>query len=141
MTNDMRTRISTLWVVVMFNMVFADVLTMSIPEFLQDLIDGTTDVRITEELMLVSAVIIEIPIAMIFLSRVLRGTASRWTNTVAALITAAFIVGGAEFAPHYYFLGAVQLVCLSAVVWSAWQRPNAVETSTPARTDWSTPVS
>jgi len=86
MTNEMKTKISTLWVVVMFNMLFADVLPMQIPEFLQELIQGTTDVKITEEMMLLSAVL---------------------------------IVGGAEFALHYYFFAVVQLVCLSAIVWSA----------------------
>lgn len=141
MTNDMKTRISTLWVVVMFNMLYADVLTMQIPEFLQELIDGTTDVKITEEVMLLSAVLIEIPIAMIFLSRVLGDTANRRTNVAAAIATTVFIVGGAEFALHYYFFAVAQLVCLALIVRTVRQRPNPLGTATPVAAESSTPAS
>lgn len=65
----------------MFNMLFADVLTLYIPEFAKGIVAGTTPVEITEELMLAMAVFIEIPIAMIFFSRVLDNTANRRANT------------------------------------------------------------
>ena len=41
---DMGTRISTLWVVVMFNMVFADILTFITPGALQELWAGQAGV-------------------------------------------------------------------------------------------------
>ena len=141
MANDMRTRISTLWVVVMFSMVFADILTGSIPEIARQLVEGNTDVEITEELMLVAAVFILIPIAMIYLSRVLGDTANRWTNTLAALITAAFIAVGAEFVLHYYFFAVVQFACLSLIVRCVWRHTAAADTATPTRSERSTPAS
>lgn len=122
MKQEVKERISTLWIVVMFNMVFADVLTMQIPEFARELADGTTDVEITEGMMLASAVLIAIPIAMIFFARVLGDTANRWTNTAASIITAVFIVGGAEFVAHYYFFAVVELVCLLLIVRFVWHR-------------------
>ena len=69
---DLKVILSTLWLVVMFNMIFADILTLYIPEFLNEIVTGSTPVRITQELMLGMAVIIEIPIVMIFLSRALK---------------------------------------------------------------------
>jgi hypothetical protein len=122
MKPKVKEKISTLWIVVMFNMVFADVLTMQIPEFARELVDGTTDVKITEGMMLASAVFIVIPIAMIFFSRVLGDTANRRANTAASIITAVFIVGGAEFVAHYYFFAVVELVCLSLIVRYVWHR-------------------
>src|SRR5665647_3892515 len=74
---DMGTRLSTLWVVVMFNMVFADILTFIKPGALQDLWAGQAGVHITPGLLLVFAILIEIPIAMIFASRVLKPGPSR----------------------------------------------------------------
>ncbi len=127
-----REKISTLWIVVMFYMLYADVLTMSIPEFAQQLVEGTTDVKITEGLMLVAAVVIAIPIAMIFLSRILPHTANRWANVAAAAITAMFIVGGAEFVAHYYFFAILELAVLALIVRYAWPRPpvEAIPTET-----------
>ncbi len=114
--------ISTLWIVVMFNMVFADVLTMQIPEFAKELVDGTADVEITEPMMLASAVLIVIPISMIFFSRVLGDTANRRANIGASIVTALFVVLGAEFVAHYYFFAAVELVCLALIVRYVWNR-------------------
>jgi Sec-independent protein secretion pathway component TatC len=121
-TKDLRARISTLWIVVMFNMLFADVLTLFIPKSLQDILSGSTPINITPGLMLVMAVIIEIPIAMIFLSRVLKRRANRWANIVAGVITIAFVVGMGSLTPHYVFLAAAEVVSLLAIMWLAWKR-------------------
>ena len=66
---DIGTRISTLWVVVMFTMVFADILTFIKPGALQELWAGQAGVHITPGLLLVFAILTEIPIAMIVVSR------------------------------------------------------------------------
>lgn len=84
MSDDMRARLSTLWVVVMFNMVFADILTFITPGALETLWAGQAGVQITDGLLLAFAILLEIPIAMIFLSRILRSEANRWANTAAA---------------------------------------------------------
>ncbi len=63
--NDMGTRISTLWIVVMFNIAFADIVGFIQPGALQG-VSGPGGVQITQGLLLVFAVLLEIPIAMIF---------------------------------------------------------------------------
>jgi Sec-independent protein secretion pathway component TatC len=120
--NDLGTRLSTLWVVVMFNMVFADILTFIDPGALQELWAGQAGVQITSGLLLGFAVLLEIPIAMIFVSRVLRPVINRWANTIAAAITTAFVVGGGSLAPHYVFFAAVEVACMALIVWSVWSR-------------------
>jgi Sec-independent protein secretion pathway component TatC len=119
---DMGTRISTLWVVVMFNMVFADILTFITPGKLQALWAGQAGVHITPGLLLVFALLIEIPIAMIFASRILKPGANRWANTVAAVITTAFVVGGGSLTLNYVFFAGVEVACMALIVRSVWMR-------------------
>jgi hypothetical protein len=121
-TKDLRAWISTLWIVVMFNMLFADVLTLFIPKSLQDILSGSTAIKITPGMMLVMALIIEIPIAMIFLSRVLKRRANRWANIAAGVTTIAFVLGMGSLTPHYVFLAAAECVSLLAIMWLAWKR-------------------
>ncbi|HEX5643439.1 MAG TPA: DUF6326 family protein [Thermoleophilia bacterium] len=118
--NDLGTRISTLWIVVMFNMVFADILTFIKPGALQELWAGQAGVQITTGVLLGFAILIEIPIAMIFVSRVLKPRANRWANTVAAVITTAFVVGGGSLTAHYVFFASVEVACMALIVWSVW---------------------
>jgi Sec-independent protein secretion pathway component TatC len=123
--NDMGTRLSTLWVVVMFNMVFADILTFIKPGALQELWAGQAGVHVTPGLLLVFAILLEIPIAMIFVSRILKRGPSRWANTAAAVITTAFVVGGGSLDLHYLFFATVEIACMALIVWSVWTRRNS----------------
>jgi len=115
-------RLSTLWVVVMFNMVFADILTFITPGKLQALWAGQAGVHITPGLLLMFAILIEIPIAMIFASRILKRGPNRWANTAAAVGTTAFVVGGGSLDLHYLFFATVEIACMALIVWSVWTR-------------------
>ena len=120
--DDNRTRLSTLWVVVMFNMVFADILSFIKPGALQELWAGQAGVQVTQGLLLVFAVLLEIPIAMIFVSRILKQEANRWANTAAAVITTLFVVGGGSMDLHYVFFATIEVACMALIVWSVWIR-------------------
>jgi Sec-independent protein secretion pathway component TatC len=121
--SNIGTRISTLWIVIMFTMVYADILSFITPGELQKLWDGSAGVNLTPGLLLVFAILLEIPVVMIFLSRVLKPTANRWANTVAVAITVVYVVGGGSFnLPHYVFFAAVEIVCMAFIVWSVWAR-------------------
>jgi len=114
---DTKVKLSTLWIVVMFNMVFADILSFMLPNFLQRLMSGNAEnIQITEELLLIFAVALEIPIAMIFLSRVLPYKVNQRVNSVAALFTVLFIVGGGSLAYHYLFFATIEIVCLLSIL-------------------------
>lgn len=119
------TRISTLWVVVMFNMVFADILGMMMPGVLTAMSTGQVGVPVTQGLLLMFAILLEIPIAMIFLSRILKPRPNRWANTVAAVITTLFVVGGGSPYLHYYFFAAVEIASMALIVWTVWARPSS----------------
>lgn len=125
---DTGTRLSALWMVVMFSMVFADILGMMVPGVLQAMAAGQVGVPVTQELLLVFAILLEIPIVMIFLSRTLKPATNRWANTVAAVVTTVFVIGGGSPHLHYYFFATVEIACMALIVWSVWTR----RTSGPA---------
>ena len=118
---DIKEKISILWIVVMMNMIFADILSFMLPEFLNQVITGSTPVPITQSILLAFAIILEIPIVMIFLSRVLNNKANRWANIIASLITIAFVIGGGSLYLHYIFFGAVEVLILILIMIYAWK--------------------
>lgn len=118
---DIRERISALWIVVMINMVFADILSFMMPGSLNDIMTGNTPFEITQEIMLVFAIVLEIPIAMIFLSRVLKYRANRWANIIASVITILFVIGGGSAYLHYYFFAAIEVVIMLLIIRYAWK--------------------
>ena len=122
---DMETRLSTAWIVVMLYMVFIDVLTnvvslMDVQGAKEEILKtaGTTPVS---TLMLGAAVFLALPIAMIFFSRVLTQKVNRWANIIVGVITIVFVIGGYSALPHYYLLGALEILFMLYIIWSAWK--------------------
>lgn len=124
-TEEVKVRLSTLWVVVMFNVAFADILSFLVPGSLEELMTGYAgEIQITQGFLLVAAILLEIPIAMIFLSRVLKYGANRWANIVASVITIAYVIGGGSTTLHYLFFAAIEVVCMLLIIWYALRWPN-----------------
>ena len=106
---DTTVLLSTLWIVVMINMLKADILSLYIPGAAEELARTAGDTPITT-LMLGGAIMMEISIVMIILSRVLKYRVNRWANIIVGIITIAFILGGAAPYPHYIFIGIVETI-------------------------------
>lgn len=121
-TNKLDTRVllSTLWIIVMINMLMADILSLYVPGSLSELAEfaGTTPITY---LMLGGAIMMEIAIAMIILSRVLPYRVNRWANIITGLLMIVFVIGGGYSYPHYIFIAAVEVMCLSIIMWNAWK--------------------
>jgi Sec-independent protein secretion pathway component TatC len=125
---DMKVKLSTLWIFVMFNMAFADIVGFMNPGALEDIMSGGVGIEITQGLLLVFSLILEIPIAMIFLSRILKYRVNRWANIVASAITILFVIGGGNTSLSYMFFAAIEVVCMSLIVWFAWKWRNSAGT-------------
>ena len=117
---DTKVLLSTLWIVVMINMLKADILSLYIPGATEEVAKTAGDIPITQ-LMLGGAIMMEISIVMIILSRVLTYRLNRWVNIVTSIITIVFIWGGAASEPHYIFIAAVETICLLLIIWNAWK--------------------
>ena len=120
---DTKVLLSTLWVVVMINMLGADVLSLHIPGSAEQLAKTSTSTGLLiPQLMLVGAIGNELAIAMIILSRVLKYGVNRWVNIIVGILIIAYIwVGGAAPYPHYTFIATVETICLLLIIWNAWK--------------------
>lgn len=117
---DTKVLLSTLWIVVMINMLKADILSLYIPGSADELTRTAGDTPITQ-LMLGGAIMMEISIVMIILSRVLKYRVNRWANIIMSIITIVFVIGGGAAYPHYIFIATVEVICLLLIIWNAWK--------------------
>jgi Family of unknown function (DUF6326) len=121
---DPGARFSTLWIFAMFNYLYCDILGVMDSGLLrQYLIGQVAGMQITQEFLLGGAVLMEIPIAMIVLSRVLRHRANRRANIVAGAVMtvvqcASLLLGSPTI--YYGFLSVVEIACTSLIVILAW---------------------
>jgi hypothetical protein len=118
----MQARLSTLWTFVLVNMVFADIFSFMVPGALQKIATGVVDgVQLTPMFLLVAAVLTEIPMAMIILSRLLPHRANRWANILGGVFTVLWVIGLGSATPHYIFIAAVEVITCGWIVWLAWR--------------------
>jgi len=122
---DTKVLLSTLWIVVMLNRLKADILSLNIPGAAEELANTSTSAGASiPQLMLVGAVMGNLAIAMIILSRVLKYRINRWVNIVVGLFTIAYIWDGMASYPHYIFIAGVETLCLLLIIWFAWKWRN-----------------
>ncbi|BCY17602.1 hypothetical protein hrd7_14510 [Leptolinea sp. HRD-7] len=116
---------STLWIFLMFNYLYCDFLSNMESTVLKGLLDGQiAGMAVTPAFMLNAALLMEIPTAMVLLSRVLPFRVNRWANIVAGLIMTLVQVGslfvGSGPTPHYIFYSVIEASTAAFIVWFAW---------------------
>ena len=121
---DPRVKLSLLWIFVLINMVYADILS---------LMDSTSAIRTRMEVspmspgvLLVGAIVMETGIAMIILSLVLPYKANRWVNIITGAINIIGVVTGGH-GLYYVFFATVEVVCMLLIIWFAWKWKPVVE--------------
>ena len=122
---DIKTLLSTLWIFVLFNMIFRDLHEFGRPGFLEEIMTGIVNgVQITEELMLLGGIMAEVPISMVLLSRVLKYRVNRWANIIAGATTIAFVINNGVKDLDDIFFTAIEVVALILIVWCAgkWKK-------------------
>ena len=130
---NIRVKLSVLWLVATLNYIYADVF------FCIDVLGSKKGsigvIHFSPAGWLGIAILMEIPIAMILLSRILKPTANRWANIVSGMIETAAVLMTSFILPvlhlmgtssYYLFFGAVEVVCTSLIVWYAWKWPQEI---------------
>jgi hypothetical protein len=118
---DRNAILSTLWIVVMINMLKADILSLFIPGSAEEVARTAASAGASiPQLMLGAAILGQIAIAMIVLSRVLKYRINRWVNIVVGIGIIAYIWGGMASYPHYIFIASVETLCLLLIIGIAW---------------------
>lgn len=122
--NDRKVILSTLWIFVMFNYTYCDILGLMDSSLLKQYLTGIVEgLEITENFLFAGAFLMEIPIAMILLSRILNYKANRWANIVAATIkTIAMILTMFVGTPtlYYAFFGTIEIATTIFIIYYAW---------------------
>ena len=123
-------KLSALWVARMLSGLQGDSTRFHDPVALKALVAGTSEVPVTNELLLVMSIIFAVPIFMSFLSLTLKDKANRWTNRIIGIFFVAFdliFLGLAlflwPFSAYETFWSIVYLVFTALIVWYAWKWP------------------
>ncbi len=125
LTMAMKAKLSTLWIFFLLNMTFRDIHELVEPGFIEEVMTGTFNgTQITEHLMLLGGFMVEVPIAMVLLSRLLPYGANRWANIIAAVITISFVIMNGTTDLDDTFFMIIEIAALSLVIWSAWRWRN-----------------
>ena len=120
--------LSTLWIFLTVNYIFCDVFTLFYaPDLNQFLTGYAGGMELTQTFLLSFAIIMEIAMVMIVLSRVLKHPLNRWFNLIAGialtLIQAATLLAG-DFSMHYLFFSVVEISTTLYIAWLAWNWRN-----------------
>jgi hypothetical protein len=124
---DRKVILSTLWIFAMFNYLYCDIMTVMDPVQLKQLLTGTANgITMNDKFLLAAAILMEIPIAMILLSRILNYKSNRLANIIAGTIMSAvqimsLFVGTSSPTIYYLFFSTVEITCTLFIVWYAWR--------------------
>jgi hypothetical protein len=124
---NVKMKLSALWVALMFFYLYRDVLGFMEPGHIEDLIAGEiAGIRMTQAVLLGSAILMAIPSVMVFLSLALKAKANRWANIILGIVHIG-ILGGTffvgEISALYIFYAIVEFVLIALIVWHAWKWP------------------
>ena len=126
--HDTKERLSLFWLFALLNYLYADVLALFAAIGSPGLADAP---HLASWVLAGSAVLMEIPIAMIVASRLLPPRANRLANIIAGGIVT-LINGFLTFVPpligwgrppalpEYLFFATIETVCTSIIIWQAW---------------------
>lgn len=128
---DVKVKLSAFWITLMFLYTYADILGFYAPGNIEELLSGEiAGIRMTQELLLGSALLMVVPSGMVLLSLTLPARTNRLVNILVA--TVYLVVLGITFLtgrnPAYYILFAILKASLLAlIVWHAWKWPKKEE--------------
>lgn len=125
---DRKMLLSTLWIFAMLNYLYCDVFGLMDPKLLKEIMSGVVGggLELTQGFLLGASILMEIPIAMVILSRVLKHGLNRWFNIIAGIIMMLVqIVSLFMGTPtsYYVFFSIVEISCTAFIVWYAWSWP------------------
>jgi len=117
---DVKIILSASWIAVMLTYLLGDVLRIYAGDFKPGEMGGR---KITQNLLLGIAILMTIPIVMVFLSLTLNYPVDRWANIVAAIVFFGFNLLGLPTYRSAYdrFLVIVGLGFNVLTIWYAWQ--------------------
>ncbi|PWB52688.1 MAG: hypothetical protein C3F13_11140 [Anaerolineales bacterium] len=121
---DPKIKLSLLWIFVLLNMAYADILSLMDPtSAIREVMGGAP---LPSGGLVLGAIIMETAIAMVILSWVLNYKIIRWVTSIIAAINIFGVVTGGH-GPYYVFFATVEVACMLLIIWFAWKWKPVVE--------------
>lgn len=122
---DKKVLISSLWVFLMFNYIYCDILSNMESDTLNELLTGEIGgMTISEGFLLGAAILMEIPMIMFLVSKLLKRNVSRPANIVAGIFMSIVQFGslfvGSGITLHYGFYSTIEISTALFIAWTAW---------------------
>lgn len=118
---DRRILLSSLWIYILINIIFRDIHQMTLKSHLEMLLTGYYHgQKVTDLIILIGGIVLEIPILMIVLARVLKQRYNRPLNLWAAVITFALIQYEMPSDMDDYFFRILESLALVVIFWKSW---------------------
>ena len=128
--SERKSLLSTLWIFVLLNMIYADILGTLRPGYVEEL--NQLSQILTGRTVLRFAVLMEVAIAMVVLSRILNYKANRWAHFVAVPLTILWVVVpslvpslGDSTPLSYVFFATVEVATMLVIFGYIWKWPKA----------------
>jgi len=116
---DTRIKLSTLWIVVMINMIFADIFSIMVELVNKNTLGGIPgEVKMV---MAIAAIVTNVPILMIYFSRILPYKSNRILNIITGIFTIIYVVGGGSLTPHYIIIASIEIIVLAIIIIKSWK--------------------
>ena len=117
-STERRSVLSMLWVFVVFNYLYADIVILIFRPGAYQSMAG----RMSASVAVGATLLMELLLAMAFLSRILKYPVNRWLNIIAGIVGTAFVaVTLSPRAPMvYWILSSIEIACTLFIVWYAW---------------------
>ncbi len=118
---DPQSLLSTLWIFILLNMIFRD-----LHEFLKEgFIEELISLKVSEEEMLFYGFILELPILMVLLSKILSDKVNKWANiSVAGIIMLGMLSNLHAADMDDFFFTIANSVGFLVIISIAWKLPS-----------------
>lgn len=116
--------LSALWVFVLLNVLFRDVHEFLRPGVINEVTAGFLNgTALTEPLLLLGGMILEVQVAMVVLSRILAEKLNLWLNTVVACLSILAILASEHQYLDDVFFATMVVLGLLSILWVIFTRP------------------
>ena len=113
--------LSSLWIFVLFNMILRDLHEFPTEGYIEEMMG----LHLSEESMLFFAFIVEIPILMVILPRILNEKANKWMNLIAVVFSSLGILYTLPTGHlDEYFFALMNLGAFILIIRTAWNLPS-----------------
>ncbi|MFW9904323.1 MAG: DUF6326 family protein [Candidatus Thorarchaeota archaeon] len=128
---EVKIKLSALWITLMFFYIYADILAYYTPGHIEAVISGeVVGLQINQVFLLTVAILMVIPSFMVFLSLVLEAKVNRWANKIIGILFIGILIITTLVPGEIWLFGIIytigEAVLLVLIVWYAWKWPTQV---------------